>query len=53
MLPDNVAIATLTSLLPRFPLECRSYHVFHWNVTLATFVKMYVEIATLTSLSPR
>jgi hypothetical protein len=62
MLPDNVALATLTvltSLLPRFPLERLSCHVFHWNVSLATFVKMYrnchvnVALATLTSLLPR
>jgi hypothetical protein len=49
----NVGLAMLTSLLPRFPLERRSCHVFHWNVTLATFVKMYVAIATLTSVFPR
>ena len=49
----NVGLATLTSLFPRFPLERRSCHVFHWNVTLATFVKMYVAIATLTSVLPR
>ena len=51
-----VAIATLTSVLPRFPLERLSCHVFHWNVSLATFVKMYVAIATFstgTSLLPR
>ena len=48
----NVALATLTSLLPHFPLERRSCHIFHWNVTLATFVKMYVTIATLTLVLP-
>jgi hypothetical protein len=46
----NVGLATLTSLLPRFPLERRSCHVFHWNVSLATFLKMYVAIATFAKL---
>ena len=49
----NISISTLTSLFPHFPLERRSCHIFHWNVTLAMFVKMYVTISTLTSVLPR
>jgi hypothetical protein len=35
ILSDNVAIAMLTSLLPRYRLSCHAYHIV---ISLATFV---------------